>query len=139
MKKIAMLLVLLVFFMTGCSSRVPRIEDYSWVMTSVQSGEDGQAVAYGESGSSTLDTAKKIDLYCRAADGELLLTDSTNQKTYTGTYEVYRSDPESMTYRVTIEGQDGLAVVGMTTFHDKSQAPTFIINMGEYAINFSAA
>ena len=59
MKKIVMLLVLLVFFLTGCSSRIPHIEDYSWVMTSVQSGEDGQAVAYGESGSSTLDTAKK--------------------------------------------------------------------------------
>ena len=43
MKKIVMLLVLLVFFMTGCSSRVPHIEDYGWVMTSVQSGEDGQA------------------------------------------------------------------------------------------------
>ena len=118
---------------------MPKIEDYNWVMTSVQSMEtEGQAIAYGERGSSTLDTAKQIEMFCRAQNGKLTVTDQTNNKIYTGTYKFNGTDPQSSVYEVVIAGKEGMAVVAMTTYHDGSQNPTFIISLGDYTINFFA-
>lgn len=140
MKKAGLLIILLLLFLIGCSrSNVPKIEDYNWVMTSVQSMEtEGQAIAYGERGSSTLDTAKQIEMLCRAQNGKLTVTDQTNNKTYTGTYKFNGTDPQSCVYEVVIDGKEGMAVVAMTTYHDGSQNPTFIISLGDYTINFFA-
>lgn len=139
MKKAGLLLVLLLI-LTGCgSSKVPQIEDYTWVMTSVQSVKaGGQAVAYGERGSSTLETAKQIVLLCRAEEGSLTLIDQTNRKTYTGTYQRSKNSPQGTIYEVTIEGQEGYAAAAMTTYQDGSQDPTLIFNLGDYAVNFFA-
>lgn len=139
MKRIFPLLFFLLL-MTGCSpDTVPQIEDHIWQMTSVQSMEaNGQAIAYGEGDTSTLDTAKQIALICTAEDGILTLSDETNHKTYTVTYNLKGMDPRSANYEVTVDGAEGLAVVAMTAYHDGSQEPTFIINLYDYAVNFSA-
>ena len=108
-------------------------------MSSVQSGDtNGQAIAYGARGSSTLNIAKQIELICEAENGDLTLTDKTNNRTYTGTYKLDETDPRSSIYEVVIDGKKGTAVVAMTTYHDGSQDPTFIMNLGDYAINFFA-
>ena len=140
MRKIYLLMALLLLILAGCSnSNAPKIEDYNWVMTSVQSMDTGeQAIAYGERGSSTLDSAKQIELICCAEDGNLTLTDQTNDETYTGTYTMNETDTQSSIYEIVLDGNEGMAVVAMTTYHDGSQEPTFIINLGDYAINFFA-
>ena len=87
MKKAGLWMALLLVLLAGCSSKTPKIDAYSWVMTSVQSMDaGGQAVAYGERGSSTLEGAKQVELICEAKDGTLTLTDQTNDRTYAGTY-----------------------------------------------------
>lgn len=139
MKKAGLLLVFLLVLLTGCASKAPKINEYSWVMTSVQSMEaGGQAVAYGERGSSTLEGAKQMELLCQAKDGKLTLTDRTNGRTYTGTYQQSQSDPKSTIYEIEVDGTTGMAAVAMTTYQDGSQDPTLILNLGEYAVNFFA-
>lgn len=140
MKKISIIFVTFILLLTGCNQAdIPEIEDYTWEMSSVQSKEqNGQAVAYGERGSSTLDTAKYIDLICAAKDGSLTLTDTSNGKKYLGTYKLKESDPQATHYDVLLEGNEGFAVVSMTTYHDGSQVPTFIISLDDYTINFFA-
>lgn len=139
MKKTGLLLVFLLVLLTGCASKAPKIDEYSWVMTSVQSMEaEGQAVAYGERGSSTLEGAKQIELLCEAKDGKLTLTDRTNDRTYTGTYQQSQRDPKSTIYEVEVDGTTGMAAVAMTTYQDGSQDPTLIFNFGDYAVNFFA-
>ena len=140
MRKISLLLALSLLFLSGCSSEhVPTVEDYSWIMTSVQSMDaDGQVIAFGERGSSTLASAKQVDLTCEAENGNLTLTDQTNDKTYGGTYKLTQKDPQSSIYEVVVDGKEGMAVVAMTTYHDGSQDPTFIINLGDYTINLVA-
>ena len=39
---------------------------------------------------------------------------------------------------VVVDGKEGMAVVAMTSYHDGSQEPTFIINLGDYTINLFA-
>ena len=142
MKRLGVLLCLLLL-LAGCSSKditVPKIEDYSWQMTTVQSMEaEGQAVAYGSGNDSTLETAVEILLTCTASDGTITLTDETNGQTYSGTYKLSESDQQTSIYEITVGETEGMAVVSMTTFHDDSQTPTFIISLGDYAMNFFPA
>lgn len=139
MKRAGWLLAFLLVLLTGCSSKMPKIDAYSWVMTSVQSMDaGGQAVAYGERFSSTLEEAKQVELICEAQGGTLTLTDQTNDRTYTGTYQQSQSDFKSTIYEVEVEGISGVAVAAMTTYQDGTQDPTLIFNFGDYAVNFFA-
>lgn len=139
MKRAGLLLALLLVLLTACSSKTPKIDEYTWVMTSVQSMEaGGQAVAYGEKGSSTLEGAKQIELVCEAQDGNLTLTDRTSDRTYTGTYQQSQRDSKSTIYEVDVDGTSGVAVAAMTTYQDGTQDPTLIFNLGDYTVNFFA-
>ena len=139
MKRAGLLLAFLLVLLAGCSSKTPKIDAYSWVMTSVQSMDaGGQAVAYGEQGSSTLEGAKQIELVCEAEGGTLTLTDRTNDRTYTGTYQQSQSDFKSTIYEVEVEGTSGVAVAAMTTYQDGTQDPTLILNLRDYTVNFFA-
>lgn len=139
MKRAGLLLALLLVLLTGCSSKTPKIDEYTWVMTSVQSMEaGGQAVAYGEKGSSTLEGAKQIELVCEAQDGNLTLTDRTNDRTYTGIYQQSQRDSKSTIYEVNVDGTSGVAVAAMTTYQNGTQDPTLIFNLGDYTVNFFA-
>ena len=139
MKRAGLLLALLLVLLTGCSSKAPKIDEYTWVMTSVQSMEaGGQAVAYGEKGSSTLEGAKQIELVCEAQGGNLTLTDRTNDRTYIGTYQQSQRDSKSTIYEVSVDGTSGVAVAAMTTYQDGTQDSTLIFNLGDYTVNFFA-
>lgn len=139
MKRAGLLLALLLVLLTGCSSKAPKIDEYTWVMTSVQSMEaGGQAVAYGEKGSSTLEGAKQIELVCEAEGGNLTLTERTNDRTYTGTYQQSQRDSKSTIYEVDVDGTSGVAVAAMTTYQDGTQDSTLIFNLGDYTVNFFA-
>ena len=140
MKKISIVFIALLLLTTGCSQAdVPKIDEYTWEMTSVQSkAQNGDAVAYGERGNSTLNTAAYIELVCTAEDGTLMLTDLTNSTTYAGTYKLKDTDPRSANYEVMLDGKDGLAVVAMTTYQDGSQDPKLNINLDDYVNNVFA-
>lgn len=139
MKRAGLLLALMLVLLTGCSSKTPKIDEYTWVMTSVQSMEaGGQAVAYGEGGSSTLEGAKQIELVCEAQGGNLTLTERTNDRTYIGTYQQSQRDSKSTIYEVDVDGTSGVAVAAMTTYQDGTQDSTLIFNLGDYTVNFFA-
>ena len=140
MRKLGVWLPLLLLLLTGCSSHsaVPKIDDYNWIMTSVQTESTGQVIAYGEGGNSTLDTAKQIELICMAENGKLTLISETNGRTYTGTYQLSQTDPRSSIYEVEIDKKKGIAVSAMTTYHGGSREPTLIIALGDYVVNFFA-
>lgn len=139
MKKAGLWMALLLVLLAGCSSKTPKIDAYSWVMTSVQSMDaGGQAVAYGQRGSSTLEGAKQVELICEAQGGTLTLTDQTNDRTYAGTYQQSQRDSKSTIYEVEVDGTSGVAVAAMTTYQDGTQDPTLILNLGDYTVNFFA-
>jgi len=130
----------ILLLLTSCGNGdIPKIDAYTWQMTSIQSSEaNGGVITYGERWSADTSeiAAAEIDMICTAKDGILTLTDHTNAVTYTGSYTVSSENPDGAIYNVTLNGQEGVAVTGMTTYSDDAKEATFIINLGEHTINF---
>lgn len=82
--------------------------------------------------------AKVVDVTLTAKDGLITLTDTTNGKTYSGTYEAINKTAAGTEYNVTIDGITGFASAAMTTYSDGKKQPTLTINLGEYSVYFIA-
>lgn len=139
MKRLAFLLLALLLLTAGCGGReIPKIEDHTWQMTTVQSGPQGQPVAYGPQETADPAGGTEMLLVCEAKNGILTLWDQTNGKTYSGTYRLSAMTPRSADYEVEIGASKGRAIAAFTTYYDGSSTPTFIISIDGYALNFSA-
>ncbi|MTR85040.1 hypothetical protein GMD50_08180 [Roseburia intestinalis] len=144
MKKIlSVLFVLLtVFALSACNADVVEIEDYEWKMRTVMSNDteaaqyqDELVVAVGEADELYPD-AEIVDMTLTAKDGEITITDSTNDKTYNGTYEVMQKTPKGTDYEIIIDGATGYAAVSPTEYYDGSEIPTLPINIDGYSLYF---
>ena len=135
------LLLALIFF-SSCSTELIYIEDCEWKMRTVMSNSGGSlqngndfVIVVGEPDEVYPD-AKIIELTLTAQNGELILTDATNGKTYNGTYNVSRKTIKSIDYEITIDGIQGYATISKTKYYDGSETPTLPINFGNYALYF---
>lgn len=136
---IGFLTVLLLFGLVGCSGAEPvSIEKYKWNLHTVQSGNDGVVIACSEDNTDVYPGANAMMMSCTAKDGNLAIMDTTNGKTYTGTYKHVKSSPESIIYEFMIGEEIGNAVSAMTVYQDESEKPTLILSVGGYALHFYA-
>ena len=136
------LMSLIVFTFSACGGDVVAIEDYEWKMRTVMSNdiEDAQyqdelVIAVGEVDELYLD-AEIVDLTLITKDGEITITDTTNGKTYNGTYEVQQKTPKGTDYELIIDGVTGYATVAPTEYYDGSEIPTLPINIDGYSMYF---
>ena len=135
---IILLLILAVMSLSACDAGQIKIEDYEWKMRTVMRNDTDLSVpAVGEQNSAH-PYAKVVDLRLMAKDGQLTITDATNNKTYEGTYSVEDKTPEGVDYKVVIDGKKGYATVAMTEYYDGTEEPTLRINLGDYSIYFYA-
>lgn len=145
MKKVLSLFLMLsfVFALSACSSNVVAIEDYEWKMRAVMNNkdieevqsEDELVVAVGEA-DEVHPNAKIVEITLVAQNGVITLTDTTNNKTYSGTYTVQQKTPKGTDYEITIDDVKGYASVAPTEYYDGSEVPTLPINLGEYSLYF---
>ena len=96
---------------------------------------DELIVAVGEADELYPD-AEIVDLTLNAKGGEITITDTTNHRTYTGTYEVMRKTPKGTDYEIIIDGVNGYATVAPTEYYDGSEIPTLPININGYSLYF---
>lgn len=144
MKKLIALFCTVIFAVTlsACNADVVEIEDYEWKMRTVMSNDteaaqyqDELVVAVGEADELHPD-AEIVDMTLTAKDGEITITDSTNDKTYSGTYEVQQKTPKGTDYEIIIDGVTGYATVSPTEYYDDSEIPTLPINIDGYSLYF---
>src|SRR5699024_8864969 len=102
MKKIISIFLMLIFTfaLSACNSDEFAIEDYEWKMRTVMrndievaQNEDELVVAVGEADELYPD-AEIVELTLTAKNGEITVTDTTNNKTYNGTYKVSQETPD---------------------------------------------
>ena len=144
MKKLIALFCTVIFAVTlsACNADVVEIEDYEWKMRTVMSNDteaaqyqDELVVAVGEADELYPD-AEIVDMTLTAKDGEITITDSTNDKTSSGTYEVQQKTPKGTDYEIIIDGVTGYATVSPTEYYDDSEIPTLPINIDGYSLYF---
>lgn len=144
MKKLIALFCAVIFAVTlsACNADVVKIEDYEWKMRTVMSNnteaaqyQDELVVAVGEADELYPD-AEIVDMTLTAKDGEITITDTTNGKTYNGTYEVMQKTPKGTDYEIIIDGVTGYATVAPTEYYDGSEIPTLPINIDGYSLYF---
>ena len=142
MKKIVSILLLaatLIFALSSCGMRKPKIEDYEWKMRTIAHIEGEQLVYDAAAEESTAHPeAKIIEMTLVAKDGKITITDVTNGKTYEGTYTVSGRNPKGTDYHITINGKSGYAGVAMTSYADGSEEPTLPISLDGYSMYFYA-
>ena len=144
MKKIlsVFLMSFIVFTLSACGGDVVAIEDYEWKMRTVASNDieaaqapDELIVAVGKA-DALYPEAEIVDLTLNAKDGAITITDRTNNKTYSGTYEVQQKTPKGTDYEIIINGVSGYATVSPTEYYDGSEIPTLPININGYSLYF---
>ena len=144
MKKLITLFCAVIFAVTlsACNADVVKIEDYEWKMRTVMSNDteaaqyqDELVVAVGEADELYPD-AEIVDMTLTAKDGEITITDTTNGKTYNGTYEVIQKTPKGTDYEIIIDGVTGYATVAPTEYYDGTEIPTLPINIDGYSLYF---
>lgn len=144
MKKLIALFCAVIFAVTlsACNADVVKMEDYEWKMRTVMSNDteaaqyqDELVVAVGEADELYPD-AEIVDMTLTAKDGEITITDTTNGKTYNGTYEVMQKTPKGTDYEIIIDGVTGYATVAPTEYYDGSEIPTLPINIDGYSLYF---
>ena len=131
-------LTTIVLILSSCGYEKLKIENYDWKMRYVMHGEDNQVIidAVGEEDPSS--DAKTVHIALKAENGKITITDSTNNRTYEGTYAVSGKTPREINYNVVINGISGHGVVAMTTYYDGTKEPTLPISLGSYSIYFYA-
>ena len=144
MKKVLSVLFmsLIVLALSACNADVVAIEDYEWKMRTVASNDieaaqapDELIIAVGEADELYPD-AEIVDMTLTAKGGEITITDTTNDKTYSGTYEVMQKTPKGTDYEIIIDGATGYATVAPTEYYDGSEIPTLPINIDGYSLYF---
>ncbi len=144
MKKILsmFLTTIMIFTLSACGGDVVAIEDYEWKMRTAASNDieaaqapDELIIAVGEA-DALYPEAEIVDLTLNAKDGAITITDRTNNKTYSGTYEVQQKTPKGTDYEIIINGVSGYATVSPTEYYDGSEIPTLLININGYSLYF---
>jgi hypothetical protein len=140
MKKIIPVLFILITAMifSACGKEEIGIEDYEWhLRTAANVNSEGLVVAVDEK-SELYPDAKVVDVVLTAKDGELIITDKTNDEVYEGAYEEMLVTESSEDYKIIIKGKDGYAAVAYTTYDDGTKEPTLPITIGGYDLYFYA-
>ena len=144
MKRIVLVLALVMtMLLSACGVKgkpVVYIESYEWKLQSVMSNDTEVAdeelvIAVGEQDELYPNT-KVVDILLTAKNGEITLTDTTNNKAYTGTYKMTEETSKSVTYEIEIDGIAGNATIAITEHLGNMLTPTLPIDLGEYTVYF---
>ena len=144
MKRIVLVLALIMtMLLSACGVKgkpVVYIESYEWKLQSVMSNDTEVAdeelvIAVGEQ-DELYPNAKVVDILLTAKNGEIALTDTTNNKADTGTYKMTEETSKSVTYEIEIDGIAGNATIAITEHLGNMLTPTLPIDLGEYTVYF---
>lgn len=115
----------------------PKIEIYTWKLSSAQQvGPPFITVAHNKDydfadNDPLFASSKPIELTCVAKNGNLTIIDTTNDKTYFGTYKV-KSWRRLQRYEIVIDGKQGRANISNNSLFNK----TLFMSIDGYCLNF---
>lgn len=137
------LLLTLAVCLVGCDGTVKySIDGHDWIMTTAQSTESGDFVAYNPSDDSfdaeNYPNIVAVDLTFEAKNGLLTVENKTDGVKYARTYKEINSSSAGTQYEITIGEKSGMAVASATKYSDGTEVLTLILSVDGYAINFQS-
>ena len=79
--------------------------------------------------------AEEISLELEAEKGNMTISDLSNDKKYSGTYNLVKTTPSGEIYEINVGNEEGMATCSVTN-ESGTEIPTLIITFDEYSINF---
>ena len=141
MKKniVYLLLAIFCFALVGRSGGNAPLSQTDWVMSTVQSGEDGAIVACSSQNQDAYPEAIVKNIHCRLEGASITICDEDTNEEWSGNYKKANGGGSDI-YNVAIDGQEpGLMGIGTTKYFDGSKEGTLILSLGDYALTFTAA
>lgn len=140
MKKLLMFVTLILICFAGCSNNQKNdIENNNWKISIVQS-DNGEVVACSLNNESLYKelypNVEVLDMMCEAKDGDIIITDKTNNQKYQGTYEKIEKNIDSIIYKIIYEEKEGTAIVSKTKYENDEELLSLIININGYSLSF---
>ncbi len=136
MKKVCLLIMSMLLILSGYSrAKVAELEQSQWQLTTIQD-EEGVVLACGVHNENPTETAPQIDLVCTAGDGVLTVEDKTHGECYSGTYARKESGQKEVIYQVTLEQEQGFAVVSTMQYEDGTAVPTLVLRVDSCSLMF---
>lgn len=124
---------------TSCAkAQSVSVEGREWVLQKAIDANSGEIVAYGNANDANQTSRPIVELICTFSNGQMYLTDATNEKAYQGTFSLSDADADDAIYEVSFQGQIGTAVAGETRFLDGSKKATLILSVGGHVLYFFA-
>ncbi len=137
-KAAALLLAgVLLISLNACGRKEASAQPTAWIMSLVQSGEDGDVLYCSEKEKEIYPQAGVHKIVCRMDDSSVEIQDSETDETWRGAYKLVKdSDTESI-YEATIGDRDCMLVKSVTEY-EGSQDPkdTLILTCDEYSLTF---
>lgn len=140
MKKLLTFITLIFICFSGCSKKEKiNIENSNWNIVTIQS-DNGEVIACSLNNESLYKelypNVEVLDMTCEAKDGNIIITDKTNNQKYQGTYEKIEKNIDSIIYKIAYEEKEGTAIVSKTKYGNDEEMLTLIININGYNLNF---
>lgn len=136
---IKILPLLLILMLTSCGTEeVPEINDCTWKMETVAISANGTILYYNPQTelSYVYPNTEPLQLICDADDGAIAISDKTNEKTYTGTYQLTDSNIDVKQYKVCFGDVEGYVITGNTEYLNEDPRKTLIITVSDYTMYF---
>ena len=139
MKKTAFILIVAIFTMSlaGCGKDDTSIDidKHKWQAATVQNAKDGSITACSSDYILQYEDAEEISVELEANKGNMTINDLSDNKKYSGTYDLIKTTPSGEINKINVGDEEGLATCSVTNENGKEK-PTLIITLGEYSINF---
>lgn len=132
MKRMLPLLLCLLLLLTSCTL-TPDIENHAWQIISVQRADDGTIIY---AASEDIADVPQLVLSCTAEDGTLTLLVENSGQTFRGSYFRTEETAGARRYAINLEGIEGTATTGWTSYANGMQIPTLIIELNGHVLNY---
>ena len=142
MKKLfslCLLLTVTLSLLMGCGSMPPKIDRGDWALSYVLDEKDNILFVSSERAPLLSDSENHpiLEATLSAKGGDFTITDTTNGKTYTGTYsDIDVMSPDAVDYKVKMGKTKGRALVLIGYDEEEDPVYTLSITVGDYTMVF---
>ncbi len=134
-----LLTFVLLLSLTACgNASQTAIDQYEWMLNTVQSDSDGgEVVACAADFLEAYPDAAEVSFSCAASAGALTLTDHASGQVYSGTYAEDTANADSLLYTVQFDDSTGNATSALTKYAGGGSAPTLVLSVDGYTLYFT--